>query len=395
MPRTGLRISLDGRVAIVTVDRAKVLNALNTALMEELMHTLTDLGSDAGVGVVVLTGTGEKSFIAGADIKEMAGKTPLEARAYSELGQEIAHKLETMRKPTIAAVNGYALGGGCEIALACDVRLASENAFFGQPEINLGIMPGWGATQRLARATNIGYAKELILTGRMIDAQEALERGLVQHVYPAAELMPKTVELATAMAAKSPIALYYAKEATNRSLHGDIGGNLVHEADLYSLMFSTEDAREGLNAFVEKRRPHVHRKIEGNEPPVKIAVCVKEVPSATSSRRLDPATNRLDRSGDSELNPFDVHALEEAVRIRESGVDVAEIVAVCMGPESASRALTKALALGADRAVLLSDPGAGGLGHLGYRLRPGDCHRRPRTPTWCCWASRRPTPTAT
>ena len=255
MPRAGLRISLDGRVAIVTVDRAKVLNALNTALMEELMHTLTDLGSDAGVGVVVLTGTGEKSFIAGADIKEMAGKTPLEARAYSELGQEIAHKLETMRKPTIAAVNGYALGGGCEIALACDVRLASENAFFGQPEINLGIMPGWGATQRLARATNIGYAKELILTGRMIDAQEALERGLVQHVYPAAELMPKTVELATAMAAKSPIALYYAKEATNRSLHGDIGGNLVHEADLYSLMFSTEDAREGLNAFVEKRSP--------------------------------------------------------------------------------------------------------------------------------------------
>ena len=255
MPRTGLRISLDGRVAIVTIDRAKVLNALNTALMEELMHTLTDLGSDAGVGVLVLTGTGEKSFIAGADIKEMAGKTPLEARAYSELGQEIAHKLETMRKPTIAAVNGYALGGGCEIALACDVRLASENALFGQPEINLGIMPGWGATQRLARATNIGYAKELILTGRMIDAQEALERGLVQHVYPAAELMPKAIELAAAMASKSPIALYYAKEATNRSLHGDIGGNLVHEADLYSLMFSTEDAREGLNAFVEKRNP--------------------------------------------------------------------------------------------------------------------------------------------
>ena len=255
MPRAGLRISLEGRVAIVTVDRAKVLNALNTALMEELMHTLTDLGSDPGVGVLVLNGTGERSFIAGADIKEMAGKTPLEAGAYSELGQEIAHKLETMRKPTIAAVNGYALGGGCEIALACDVRLASENAHFGQPEINLGIIPGWGATQRLARATNIGYAKELILTGRMIDAAEALERGLVQHVYPAAELMPQAIELATAMSAKSPVALYYAKEATNRSLHGDIGGNLVHEADLYSLMFSTEDAREGLTAFVEKRNP--------------------------------------------------------------------------------------------------------------------------------------------
>jgi enoyl-CoA hydratase len=141
------------------------------------------------------------------------------------------------------------------MALACDVRLASENAHFGQPEINLGIIPGWGATQRLARATNIGYAKELILTGRMIDAAEALDRGLVQHVYPAAELMPKAHELARAMAAKSPVALYYAKEATNRSLHGDIGGNLVHEADLYSLMFSTDDAREGLNAFVEKREP--------------------------------------------------------------------------------------------------------------------------------------------
>jgi enoyl-CoA hydratase len=251
---SGLRIAIDGRVATVTIDRPDVLNALNTALLEELLATLSDLGRDAGVGVVVLTGEGERSFIAGADIKEMAGKTPLEARAYSELGQEIAHSLETMRKPTIAAVNGFALGGGCEMALACDVRLASANAQFGQPEINLGIIPGWGASQRLARATNIGYAKELILTGRMVDAAEALERGLVQHVYPVAELMPAALEMAGTMASKSPVALYYAKEATNRALHGDFGGNLVHEADLYSLMFSTDDAREGLNAFVEKRR---------------------------------------------------------------------------------------------------------------------------------------------
>ena len=254
MAGAGLRISADDRVALITVDREEVLNALNTALLEELLATLDDLGSDSGVGVLVLTGTGDRSFIAGADIKEMAGKTPLEARAYSELGQEIAHKLETMRKPTIAAVNGYALGGGCEMALACDVRLASENAHFGQPEINLGIIPGWGATQRLARATNVGYAKELILTGRMIDAAEAFDRGLVQHVYPAHELMPRALEMAHAMADKSPVALYYAKEATNRSLHGDIGGNLVHEVDLYSLMFSTDDAREGMNAFVEKRQ---------------------------------------------------------------------------------------------------------------------------------------------
>jgi enoyl-CoA hydratase len=254
MSGAGLRIAVDGRVATVTINRPDVLNALNTSLLEELLATLTDLGNDPNVGVVILTGEGERSFIAGADIKEMADKTPLEARAYSELGQEIAHKLETMRKPTIAAVNGYALGGGCEMALACDVRLASENAEFGQPEINLGIIPGWGASQRLARATNIGYAKELILTGRRVDAAEALERGLVQHVYPAAELMPAAWAMAAQMASKSPVALYYAKEATNRSLHGDIGGNLVHEADLYSLMFSTDDAREGMNAFVEKRQ---------------------------------------------------------------------------------------------------------------------------------------------
>jgi enoyl-CoA hydratase len=255
MAGAGLRISVDDRVAVITIDRPDVLNALNTALLEELMATLEDLAGDPAVAVMILTGEGERSFIAGADIKEMAGKTPLEARAYSELGQEIACLLETMRKPTIAAVNGYALGGGCEMALACDVRLASENAHFGQPEINLGIIPGWGATQRLARATNIGYAKELILTGRMIDAAEALERGLVQHVYPAHELMTRALEMAHLMSSKSPVALYYAKEASNRALQGDIAGNLVHEADLYSIMFSTDDAREGLNAFVEKREP--------------------------------------------------------------------------------------------------------------------------------------------
>ncbi len=251
----GLRITADGRVHTVMVNRPEVLNAMNTALLEELLATLKDLGADETCGVIVLTGAGDRSFIAGADIKEMDGKTPLEARAYSELGQEIAHMLEVMRKPTIAAVNGYALGGGCELALACDIRLCSENAQFGQPEINLGIIPGWGGTQRLARATNIGYAKELILSGRMVDSDEAFERGLVQHVYPLEELMPRTMELAQQMATKSPVALYYAKESTNRALHGDIGGNLVHEADLYSLMFSTDDAKEGLRAFVEKRKP--------------------------------------------------------------------------------------------------------------------------------------------
>jgi len=244
----------DGPVGVVTLNRPRQLNALAGPVVQDLVDALEAHDADPSIRAMVVTG-GPTVFAAGADIKEMAGKTPLEARAYSELGQEIAHRLETMRKPTIAAVNGYALGGGCEMALACDVRLASENAQFGQPEINLGIIPGWGASQRLARATNIGYAKELILTGRMVDAPEAFERGLVQHVYPPAELMPATMRLAAEMASKSPVALYYAKEATNRALHGDIGGNLVHEADLYSLMFSTDDAREGLNAFVEKRQP--------------------------------------------------------------------------------------------------------------------------------------------
>src|SRR3954470_1558683 len=245
----------EGRVALLTVNRPEVLNALSTEILEELHSEILDLSRDASVGAIVLTGAGDRAFIAGADIAELATKTPLEARAYGELGQDVAHRLETMRKPTIAAVNGYALGGGCELALACDIRLCSENAQFGQPEINLGIIPGWGGTQRLARATNIGYAKELILTGRMVDADEALERGLVQHVYPIGELMARAMELAQQMASKSPVALYYAKESTNRALHGDIGGNLVHEADLYSLMFSTEDAKEGMRAFVEKRKP--------------------------------------------------------------------------------------------------------------------------------------------
>jgi enoyl-CoA hydratase len=246
----------DGRVALLTVNRPEVLNALSTEILDELSSELLDLARDRDVGAVVLTGAGDRAFIAGADIAELAVKTPLEARAYGELGQEIAHRLETMRKPTIAAVNGYALGGGCEMALACDVRLCAENAAFGQPEINLGIMPGWGGTQRLARTTSLGFAKEIIMTGRMISAEEAFQRGLVQAIYPGDQLVPKAMEMAALMAAKSPVAMAYAKEATNRSLHGDLGANFVHEADLFAILFSTEDAKEGLRAFTEKRPPN-------------------------------------------------------------------------------------------------------------------------------------------
>jgi enoyl-CoA hydratase len=248
-------LRVDDRVAVVTINRPEALNALSTALLEELDSALGDLARDAEVGAIVLTGAGERAFIAGADIAEMATKTPLEARSYAELGQDIAHRLETMRKPTIAAVNGFALGGGCEMALACDVRLAASNARFGQPEITLGLIPGWGATQRLARTTSIGFAKELILTGRMVGAEEALQRGLVNAVHPQEELLPKSLELARSMASKSPLALAYAKEAANRALHGDLGANLVHEADLFAILFSSEDAREGMSAFTEKREP--------------------------------------------------------------------------------------------------------------------------------------------
>jgi enoyl-CoA hydratase len=245
----------EGRVALITVNRPEALNALSSDILEELHDELTALKRDADIGAIVLTGAGEKAFIAGADIHEMATKTALQAREYAELGQEVSHMLETMRKATIAAVNGYALGGGCEMAIACDLRIAADHAVFGQPEINLGIMPGWGATQRLARTTSIGFAKEMILTGRMVPAQEAFDRGLVQHVLPAAEVLPKAMELAETIASKSPVALAYCKDSTNRALHGDIGANLVHEADLFSILFSTEDAKEGLGAFTEKRKP--------------------------------------------------------------------------------------------------------------------------------------------
>ena len=248
-------VQREGRVALVTINRPDVLNALSSALLEELLSELDVLARDASVGAVVLTGAGDRAFIAGADIGEMATKTPLEARAYGELGQEVAHRLETMRKVTLAAVNGYALGGGCEMALACDIRYCAESAAFGQPEINLGIMPGWGATQRLARTTSLGFAKEMILTGRMVKADEAFARGLVQAVHPAETLVAATLETARTIAAKSPLAASYAKEATNRALHGDLGANFVHEADLFAILFSSEDAKEGLSAFTEKREP--------------------------------------------------------------------------------------------------------------------------------------------
>jgi enoyl-CoA hydratase len=214
-----------------------------------------ELAKDIETRAVVLTGAGNRAFIAGADIKYMSGLDVEQAKAWGELGHEAGRVLETMPQPTIAAINGFALGGGCELALACDLRFASSNAKLGQPEINLGIIPGWGGTQRLARATTLGFAKELILTGRTVGADEALERGLVNAVTEPDELMPRVMETAVQLAAKSPLALEAAKQAINRALSGDHADNLVREADRFGDLFASEDAKEGLTAFAEKREP--------------------------------------------------------------------------------------------------------------------------------------------
>jgi enoyl-CoA hydratase len=242
-------------VACVTVNRPDKLNALDDRTMDELQAAFSALADDASVRGVILTGAGEKAFVAGADIKYMRGLGVEDAKAWGALGHEAGRLLETMPKPTIAAVNGVALGGGCELALACDLRYASSAAKLGQPEVNLGIIPGWGGTQRLGRATTIAFAKELILTGRLVGADEARERGLVNAVYAPEELLEKTLETARQLAAKSPIALAVAKEAINRALGGDHAENLEREGDRFGELFASEDAKEGLTAFVEKRDP--------------------------------------------------------------------------------------------------------------------------------------------
>ena len=246
-------VERDAAVAVVTVNRPDALNALDLPTLTELRDRLRELSEDPEVRVVVLTGAGDRAFVAGADIKYMSGLGVTEAKEWGALGHATADLLETMLQPTVAAINGFALGGGCELALACDLRYASTKAKLGQPEINLGIIPGWGGTQRLARATSIGFAKELVLTGRMVDAAEALDHGLVNAVHEPDELLPRTLELAHSLAKHSLIALAAAKAATNRALQGDHPDNLRSEAERFAELFASEDAKEGMNAFVEKR----------------------------------------------------------------------------------------------------------------------------------------------
>jgi len=247
-----VHVARDGAVAIVTVDRPDAMNAIDVEHAEALRAQLDEVAADAEVRTVVLTGAGDRAFVAGADIKYMRDLDVLEARRWGELGQACAHLLESMPKPTIAAVNGFALGGGCELALACDIRYAAAPARLGQPEINLGIIPGWGGTQRLARICGLGVAKDLVLTGRMVTADEARRIGLVSAVYEPDELMPRTLETARALAAKSPVALAYAKEALNLAAGRE---QLLTEERLFAMLFASEDQTEGMSAFVEKRNP--------------------------------------------------------------------------------------------------------------------------------------------
>jgi enoyl-CoA hydratase len=220
-----------------------------------LRDRLFELRDDTGVRVVVLTGAGDRAFGAGADIKYMSGLGPVEAKEWGELGHEVGRLLETGPQPSIAAVNGLALGGGCELALACDIRYAASTAKLGQPEVNLGIIPGWGGTQRLARVCGLGVAKDLILTGRAVSAEEALRIHLVNAVFEPGELMEQTLETARMLASKGPLALAAAKAAVNRALQGDHVDNLQAEVDHFGGLLSSEDAKEGMTAFVEKREP--------------------------------------------------------------------------------------------------------------------------------------------
>jgi enoyl-CoA hydratase len=249
-------VTRDAGFAVLTIARQEAMNALDLETLTELRDALSELAEDDEVRVVVLTGEGEKAFAAGADIKYMSGLDVDEAKEWGALGHETGRLLEEMPKATIAAINGFALGGGCELALACDIRYAARTAKIGQPEINLGIIPGWGGTQRLARATTLGYAKELILTGRIVDAEEAERRGLVNAVFEAGDLMDRTLETARLIASKSPVAVAAAKEACNRALHGDHRANLDDERDRFGELFSSQDAKEGMTAFVEKREPN-------------------------------------------------------------------------------------------------------------------------------------------
>lgn len=244
---------VEGQIGIITINRPKALNALNSAVLDELDKTLDAVDQEA-IRCLILTGAGEKSFVAGADIGEMSTLTKAEGEAFGKKGNDVFRKLETFPIPVIAAVNGFALGGGCEISMSCDIRICSENAVFGQPEVGLGITPGFGGTQRLARVVGTGKAKEMIYGARNIKAEEAYRIGLVNNVYPAEELMPAAKKLASTIARNAPIAVRNCKRAINEGIQVDMDQAIVIEEKLFGSCFETCDQKEGMNAFLEKRK---------------------------------------------------------------------------------------------------------------------------------------------
>jgi enoyl-CoA hydratase len=241
-------------IAYITFNRPNVLNALNRKTVEELRDALLETRDDASVRVVILTGAGEKSFVAGADIGELAQRTPVDGKDFSLFGQSVFHLLETLGKPSICAINGFALGGGCELALSCTIRLASKTAKLGQPEVKLGIIPGYGGSQRLARLCGKGAAHELCLTGEMITAEEGQRIGLVNHIYEPAELLPASEAMAKKIIANAPLAVKYTMEAIERGVEMPQEEGLFLEATLFGLSCATEDMREGTKAFLEKKK---------------------------------------------------------------------------------------------------------------------------------------------
>jgi enoyl-CoA hydratase len=255
MAYENLRIERDGAVATLTVDRPKVLNALNKRTLDELSAAFDELACDPTVRGLIVTGAGEKAFVAGADINELAKMQALEAKRVAAYGQFVFGKLERMNKPSIARINGFALGGGCELALACTLRTAADTARLGLPEVSLGIIPGYGGTQRLARIAGPGVAREWVLTGEMIDEAEAHRVGVVNKVFPAAELAAGTRALLDRILAKSPVAVALAMETIRRGLNMSQQEGEVIETDMFGLASTTEDMREGMSAFLEKRKP--------------------------------------------------------------------------------------------------------------------------------------------
>ena len=244
---------VEGAVGVLTINRPKALNALNSSVLDELNAALDAVDLDT-VRCLILTGAGEKSFVAGADIGEMSTLTKAEGEAFGKKGNDVFRKLETFPIPVIAAVNGFALGGGCEISMSCDIRICSENAVFGQPEAGLGITPGFGGTQRLARTVGVGMAKQMIYTARNIKADEALRIGLVNAVYPLEELMPAAKKMAAGIAKNAPIAVRNCKKAINEGLQVDMDKAIVIEEKLFGDCFESYDQKEGMAAFLEKRK---------------------------------------------------------------------------------------------------------------------------------------------